>query len=252
MEGVAGRVLRRERLVLVGLLALLTVLAWVAMARMASQAPSGVGRLPPCCATFWLTFWMWVVMMAGMMIPSATPMVLTHAAVARRRTAAGGPQSSSSLFFSGYLAAWSGFSLLAALAEWGLHRSSLLDPETLRIRPLAAGVVLLCAGVFQLSSAKGTCLARCRAPLGYFLTEWREGRLGALVMGLRHGAFCIGCCWLLMAILFAAGVMSLWWGAALTGFVIAEKLLPAPRLLVWAGAILCFAGAAFLLARAIT
>src|SRR4051794_10112019 len=124
MEGVAGRVLRRERLVLGSLLALLTALSWLAMARMASQAPTGVGRLPPCCSTFALTFWMWVVMMAGMMLPSATPMVLTHAAIARRRAAAGSPGSSSGLFISGYLAAWTGFSLIAALAEWALHHSS--------------------------------------------------------------------------------------------------------------------------------
>jgi predicted metal-binding membrane protein len=248
----SGRVLRRERLVLVALLALLTALSWVAMARMASEAPSGAGRLPPCCATFGLTFWMWVVMMAGMMIPSATPMVLTHAAIMRRRVALGGRYVSSALFFSGYLAAWTGFSLVAALAEWALHRSSLLDPETLRVRPLAAALVLLCTGAFQLSSVKDTCLSQCRAPLGYFLTEWREGLVGAFVMGLRHGWFCIGCCWLLMAILFAAGVMSLWWGAAITAFVIAEKLLPWRRLIVWSGAILCFGGAAIVLARAVT
>jgi predicted metal-binding membrane protein len=249
MAGALHRVLHRERLVLGGLLALLTGLSWVAMARMAGQAPSGLGRLPPCCATFGLTFWMWVVMMAGMMIPSVTPMVLTHAAIMRRR--GGGPASSSWLFLSGYLGAWSGFSLVAAAAEWGLHRSSLLDPETLRVRPLAAAVVLLVTGGFQFSSAKASCLAQCRAPLGYFMTEWRDGRTGAFLMGLRHGWFCIGCCWLLMALLFAAGVMSLWWGAAITAFVLAEKLLPWRRPVVWSGAILCFAGAAILLARAL-
>jgi predicted metal-binding membrane protein len=249
MERGVGRVLRHERLVLGALLVALTGLSWVAMARMAAQARAGAGRPRPCCATFGLTFWMWVVMMAGMMIPSVTPMVLTHAAVMRRRVALGGRFVSSGLFFSGYLAAWSGFSLVAALAEWALQRSSLLDDQTLRVRPLAAALVLLCAGLFQLSPAKDRCLSQCRAPLGYFVTEWREGRLGALVMGLRHGGSCIGCCWLLMAILFAAGVMSLWWGAALTAFVIAEKLLPWRRAVVWSGAILSFAGAAILVAQ---
>jgi predicted metal-binding membrane protein len=252
MDRGVGLVLRRQRLVLGALLVVLTALCWAGMARMAAEAPAGAGRLRPCCATFGLTFWMWVVMMAGMMIPSATPMVLTHAAVMRRRVALGGPFVSSGLFFSGYLAAWTGFSLVAALAEWALQRSSLLDPQTLRVRPLAAALVLVCAGLFQLSSAKDRCLSQCRAPLGYFMTEWREGRLGALVMGLRHGWSCIGCCWLLMAILFAAGVMSLWWGAALTGFVIAEKLLPWRRAVVWSGAIVSLAGAAILLAQAAT
>jgi predicted metal-binding membrane protein len=250
VQGAVTQVLRRERLVLGGLLALLTALSWVAMARMAAQAPSGAGRLPPCCETFGLTFWMWVVMMAGMMVPSVTPMVLTHAAIVRRRVAVGRPYASSGLFLSGYLAAWSGFSLVAALAEWGLHRSSLLDPETLTVRPLLAVVVLVATGAFQLSSAKEACLSQCRAPLGYFLTEWRDGRLGGFLMGLRHGWSCIGCCWLLMGILFAAGVMSLWWGAAITAFVIAEKLLPWPRLVVWSGALLCFVGAALVVARA--
>jgi predicted metal-binding membrane protein len=250
MDGAVGYLLRRERLLLGGLLALLTFLSWVAMARMASQAPSGAGRLPPCCATFGLTFWMWVVMMAGMMTPSVAPMVLTHAAVERRRAAAGRRYISSGLFLAGYLATWTAFSLVAALAEWGLHHSSVLDPETLRVRPVLAALVLVGAGAFQLSAAKGRCLSQCRAPLGYFLTEWREGRRGAFLMGLRHGWFCIGCCWLLMAILFAAGVMSLWWGAAITAFVIAEKLLPWPRLVVWSGALGCFAGAALVVGRA--
>jgi predicted metal-binding membrane protein len=186
-----------------------------------------------------------------MMIPSVMPMVLTHAAITRRRVAAGGRHVSSMVFLAGYLATWCGFSLLAALAQWALNRSSMLDPETLRVRPLTASLVLVCAGVFQLSSVKATCLSQCRAPLGYFLTEWREGRAGAFVMGLRHGWFCIGCCWLVMALLFGAGVMSLWWGAAITAFVIAEKLLPWRRLVVWSGAILCFLGAAILLALAV-
>ncbi len=250
MDLAVGRLLRRERWVLGGLLALLAALSWVDMARMAGEVPAGVGRLRPCCATFGLTFWMWVVMMAGMMIPSVAPMVLTHAAVTRRRVALGGPYVSSGLFFSGYLASWTGFSLLAAAIEWALHRSALLDPDTMRMRPLASAVVLLCAGAFQLSPAKQACLSRCRAPLGYFLTEWREGRTGAFVMGLRHGWSCIGCCWLLMAILFAVGVMSLWWGAALTAFVIAEKVLPWRRMVVWSGAALCFVAAAVLLAIA--
>jgi predicted metal-binding membrane protein len=195
---------------------------------------------------------MWLVMMAGMMTPSVAPMVLTHAAVVRRRVALGGPYVSTGLFLGGYLAAWSGFSLVAAGTEWGLHRAHVLDPDTLRVGPLVAGLLLLFTGAFQLSSFKLSCLSQCRAPLGYFATEWKEGRLGAFLMGLRHGWFCIGCCWLLMAILFAAGVMSLWWGAAITAFVMAEKLLPWRRLVVWSGAILCFGGAAVLLFRAVT
>jgi len=242
------RILRRDRLVIEVALAALTLVSWAQMV-----SSSDGDRLMPCCgARFGVAFWMWVVMMAGMMTPSVAPMVLTHAAVVRRRVALGGPYVSSGLFLGGYLAAWSGFSLAAAGAEWWLHRTHLLDPRTLRVGPLLAALVLLLAGGFQFSPWKLQCLSRCRAPLGYFATEWREGRRGALFMGLRHGWFCIGCCWLLMAILFAAGVMSLWWGAAITAFVMAEKLLPWRRLVVWSGAIFCFGGAALLLARALT
>jgi predicted metal-binding membrane protein len=177
--------------------------------------------------------------------------VLTHAAVMRRRVSLGAPYVSSGLFLGGYLAAWSGFSLAAAGAEWGLHRVSLLDPDTLRIRPVGGALVLLATGAFQLSAMKLRCLSQCRAPLGYFITDWREGRAGAFRMGLRHGWFCIGCCWLLMTLLFAAGVMSLWWGAVITAFVMAEKLLPWRRLVVWSGAVLCFGGAAMLIARVV-
>jgi predicted metal-binding membrane protein len=244
------RVLRKDRLVLSILLATLTALAWLSMARMAQQTPGGGERFMPCCATFGLVFSMWVVMMAGMMVPSVTPMVLTHAQVIRRRSRLGAPYVSSGLFLSGYLGAWSGFSLVAALVQWSLHRSSLFNPETLRLHPIAGGAVLLCAGAFQLSEAKHACLSQCRAPLGYFITEWRDGRAGAFIMGLRHGWSCIGCCWLLMAILFAAGVMSLWWGAAITAFVIAEKLVPWHRVAVLSGAVLCFGGAVALVARA--
>jgi predicted metal-binding membrane protein len=244
------RVLRNDRLVLSVLLGAVTTVAWAAMARMAHEGPGGGEKLMPCCATFGLIFWMWFVMMAGMMIPSVTPMVLTHAVVMRRRSKLGAPFGSSGLFLSGYLAAWSGFSLVAAVAQWALHRSSLLNPGTLRLHPLAGSVVLLAAGAFQLSRAKDVCLSQCRAPLGYFITEWREGSIGAFVMGLRHGWSCIGCCWLLMAILFTSGVMSLWWGAAITAFVIAEKLVPWHRLVVWFGAIVCFVGAAALIAQA--
>jgi len=194
---------------------------------------------------------MWVVMMAGMMIPSVAPMVLTHAAIVRRRATRTPPFVSSGLFLSGYLLGWVAFSAVAALAQGALHRGALLDARSLSIGPWAGAAVLLAAAIFQLSPAKSACLSRCRAPVGYFITEWREGKAGALAMGLRHGASCIGCCWLLMAILFAVGIMNMLWGAAITAFVIAEKVLPWRRAVVWAGGAICLAGAAILLYRAV-
>src|SRR5439155_13729114 len=136
-------------------------------------------------ARFGVTFTMWVVMMAGMMIPSVAPMVLTHAALIRRRVAQGAPYVSSSLFLAGYLLAWVGFSAVAAAAQWALFRSAFLDGHLLSVGPWAGAVVLLAAAIFQLSPAKNACLSQCRAPLGYFVTEWREGHLGAVAMGLR-------------------------------------------------------------------
>src|SRR5262245_39632155 len=198
-ESALVRVLRRDRFVVAAILAALTVVSWVQMV-LPDPAPAGAERLLPCCgARFGVAFSMWGVMMAGMMIPSVAPMVLTHAAIVRRRAARGVPFVSSGLFLAGYLVAWSAFSAVAALAQWALYHAALLDGRSLSIRPWAGAAVLLAAGLFQLSPAKDACLAQCRAPVGYFVTEWREGRRGAIMMGLHHGAYCIGCCWLIMA-----------------------------------------------------
>jgi predicted metal-binding membrane protein len=248
---VLERVLSRDRVVISIVLVALTALAWAQMLSPGGMTVDG-GRLMPCCAArFSVAFSMWVVMMAGMMIPSAAPMVLTHAAIVRRRAARGVPFVSSGLFLAGYLLAWSGFSAAAAFAQRMLHRSALLDGGSLSIGPWAGSVVLLAAGIFQLTRAKTACLSRCRAPVGYFVTEWREGSAGAVMMGLHHGIFCIGCCWLLMVALFAVGIMNILWGALITAFVAAEKILPWPRAVVWSGSAACFVGAAALICRAL-
>jgi predicted metal-binding membrane protein len=245
--------LRRDRLALELALAALTILCWVEMAA-PEGAPSGAGRLLPCCGSrFGVAFAMWVVMMAGMMIPAVAPMVLAYAAIARRRAARGARLVSSFIssgaFLAGYLVAWTAFAAVAALAQSALQRGGRLD-ASLSVGPWAGAVVLLAAGAYQLSPAKDACLSGCRAPVGFFLTRWREGAFGALAMGLEHGLSCVGCCWLLMAILFAVGIMNPLWGAAITLFVVAERVLPWRRTVVWAGGLLCLAGAAVLLYRA--
>jgi predicted metal-binding membrane protein len=245
------QVLRRDRLVISIVLGALTLVSWAHMV-LPNDVPLGGDRLMPCCgARLDVTFSMWIVMMSGMMIPSVVPMVLTHAAIVRRRVAQGAPFVSSGLFLAGYLLAWTGFSAVAALAQSVLYRSGLLDGHSLSIGPWAGGAVLIVAGIFQLSSAKSACLSHCRAPLGYFVTEWREGHAGAVWMGLRHGVFCIGCCWLLMAVLFAVGIMNLLWGAVITAFVVAEKVSPWHRAVVWSGSASCFIGATVLAYRAV-
>jgi predicted metal-binding membrane protein len=246
------RVLRHDRVAIVVALGALTVLCWAQMAAPAAGGPGGAAGLMPCCGSrFGATFVMWVVMMAGMMIPSVAPMVLTHAAIVRRGAAGQAPFVASVLFLGGYLLAWTAFSAAAALAQGALWRGAVLDARALSVGPWAGAAVLLAAAAFQLSRLKDACLSRCRAPLGFFATEWREGRLGALSMGLRHGLSCIGCCWLLMTVLFAVGIMNMVWGAVLTAFVVAEKVLPWRRAVVWSGGAACLAGAALLLYRAV-
>ena len=144
------------------------------------------------------------------------------------------------MFLSGYIIVWTMFSAVAALAQWVLHSLALLSPAMVGTSPLMAGALLISAGIFQWTSLKSACLSHCRSPLAFIMTDWREGRTGALVMGLKHGAYCTGCCWILMALLFVAGVMNLWWIAIISIFVLVEKL--APRgLVIGRGAGLLFA-----------
>lgn len=177
-----------------------------------------------------LVFVMWTIMMAAMMLPAAAPLLLllakiNHARYSRRRAAL-----ATGVAGLGYLAAWTGFSLLAMLAQWGLLEARLVSPMMDSSSPLLSGALLVAAGAYQFTPLKYACLSRCRSPLGVLMNDWREGYLGAFRMGLRQGAYCTGCCWLLMALLFAFGVMNLIWIAALALFVLLEKILPQPRL----------------------
>jgi predicted metal-binding membrane protein len=115
---------------------------------------------------------------------------------------------------------------VATVAQWGLHTAALLSPMLASTSPLLGGLLLLAAGIFQWTPLKSTCLTQCRSPLGFVMTAWREGTWGALRMGLRHGMYCVGCCWVLMALLFVAGVMNLLWVAAIAALVLMEKVLP--------------------------
>ncbi len=170
---------------------------------------------------FVLMWTMWAVMMAAMMIPSALPMVFAYA-----RSVNGGTVSvngSTPLFVAGYLVTWSGFALLAALAQWRLHDAALVNAMGVSRSPWLGGIILLGAGVYQFTPAKDACLGKCRTPLGFLLSEWREGNRGAFVMGSRHGTLCIGCCWALMGLLFVLGVMNLWWIVLVSTVVLIEK-----------------------------
>jgi predicted metal-binding membrane protein len=171
-------------------------------------------------------FLMWAGMMVAMMLPSASPMILTFAAVSRNRRRQERPYVPVAIFVAGYVVIWTAFSALAAVAQWILHRQALLSPAMASRSAWLGGILLIAAGVFQFTPLKHTCLAHCRAPLEFIMTRWREGAGGAFRMGLEHGLYCTGCCWALMGLLFVAGVMNILWIAALSLLVGLEKLVP--------------------------
>lgn len=172
---------------------------------------------------------MWLVMMTGMMLPSAAPALLIYAAVLRRAEPAGRTAGRIYAFAAGYLVVWFAFSIAATVLQRLLATADLLSPMMELRSPVLGGVLLIAAGVYQLLPFKQTCLQSCQSPVAYIANHWRAGAGGAWRMGVGHGVFCLGCCWVLMLLLFVGGVMNLAWIAAITIFVLAERLLP-PRL----------------------
>lgn len=244
---------RRERAITLAGLALMTAVAWVYLLRLAGQVPDmaemGMARMEPWTPVdVGLATVMWAVMMTAMMLPTAAPMVLVFTTVNRKRREAGGASYvSTGLFVLGYLAVWDAFSVAAAFCQWGFHSAALLSDRALTVTPFVGSALLVAAGLYQLTPLKYACLARCQTPVGFLLAEWRDGRLGAAVMGLRHGLFCLGCCWVLMSLLFVGGVMNLVWVAAVSAFVLVEKVVPAGRVVSWASGVALIVWAAWTL-----
>jgi predicted metal-binding membrane protein len=217
-------------------LGILTLFAWIYLGRMAVSMRAAVTEAEMHAAMgmtgtdAWgpgdvaSLFVMWVVMMTGMMLPSAAPMILLVAGTHRRQ---GGPhaQTRTAAFATGYLVAWTEFSLAAAVVQAALHAGALMSSSMAAQSTRVAGAIVLAAGVYQWLPLKHSCLAHCRSPLHFLSEHWREGVSGAFTLGLQHGLFCIGCCWVLMALLFAAGVMNLGLVAAIGALVLVEKLL---------------------------
>jgi len=171
---------------------------------------------------------MWSAMMAAMMVPGASPMITAFATINRRRRERSAPYVPTAVFLLGYLIAWTGFSTLATTLQYLLQMTGLLTTMMQSTSHYWSAALFFSAGLYQFSPLKETCLTYCRSPDGFILSEWRDGNLGAVIMGLRHGLFCLGCCAGLMVLLFAVAVMDLRWVAALTGMVATEKLLPRP------------------------
>lgn len=231
VPGAIERLVRRDRALMLAAIALLVLLAGIWLVREAAgmQAmPAGMHMEWHVAEWFGLLL-MWAVMMVAMMLPSAAPVILLVVAMLRRR----GQRSAlvaANVFVAGYLIAWFAFSAIAATIQFELHRVALLTMD-MRLRPGVVGaIVLVAAGLFQWSPLKNACLRHCRSPLDALSRYWREGAPGALLAGIRHGTYCIGCCWLLMLVLFVVGVMNLAWVAALAAAVLVEKALAHGRL----------------------
>ena len=248
-------VLRRDRVVILAAVTAVTAVGWAYLGyvtwNMRDMGPMTMASamvMPR--ADHWGTvelpvlFLMWTMMMVAMMVPSATPLVLMFAWANRRQGNGSRVVGSAAMLLLGYLFVWTGFSGLAAWAQWSLHNAALLSSMMASTSGLLSGLLLLAAGAYQFTPLKRACLDHCRSPLGFVTSEWRGGRWGAFIMGLKHGGYCVGCCWILMSLLLVAGVMNLLWVAVLAVFVLLEKVIPVgQRLGRLAGALLVIDGA---------
>lgn len=225
---------RRDRLTILLALAGVTALAWAYVIDLSAhmkdfgsgQPGSFVQIKPWTSGDFVFMGLMWAVMMVGMMVPSAAPMTLMYAAVARKAARQGTPLAPTAVFVSGYLVIWCLFSVGATLAQWTLHQAALLSPMMVTTSAGLGAGILIAAGVYQLTPLKAVCLHHCSSPAHFISQRWQPGVGGAFRMGLQHGVFCLGCCWILMGLLFFGGVMNLLWIAGITVFVFIEKVLP--------------------------
>ena len=226
--------LRRDRTVVIAGLVAVTLVAWaylvylaLGMRNMGTMDMAHDMAMPQMqswgAVELLLLFAMWAVMMVAMMVPSVTPLILMFARANREK---GGSRvvGSAGILLLGYLLVWWSFSVLATLVQWRLHSAALLSPMMISTSSVLGGLLLVAAGVYQFTPLKRVCLVHCRSPLSFLMSEWRDGRWGTLVMGLKHGAYCVGCCWILMAVLFVAGVMNLLWVGAIAVFVLVEKV----------------------------
>ena len=240
-----NRALGRDRRIVIGGLLAAIALSWGYLLTGAGISPPAPTAWTP--AYFTLMLVMWCVMMAAMMLPSAAPTILLFAALSRKSAERGDPAVSAIVFAAAYVIVWSGFGLLATFAQMQLDDLALLSPMIKTASVPLGATLLIAAGVYQMTPLKYACLRRCRTPIDFFARRWRPGAKGALLMGLAHGGFCLGCCWVMMGLLFYAGVMNLLWVAGLALYVLLEKLAPAGQgISRFAGVVLILWGVAVL------
>ncbi|CUU42237.1 putative metal-binding integral membrane protein [Blastochloris viridis] len=193
---------------------------------------------------FALVVLMWGAMVFAMMLPTAAPMILTYAEIADTAAAKGQPVVSPLVIAAGYLAVWMLAALTLGLAQWGLTAAALLDPAMASVSGLFSGAVFLLAGAYQFTSLKYACVTACQRPFPFFLARWTTTRGGVFRLGVRQGLLCLGCCWALMAVMFAVGVMNLVWMAGLGVVMLIEKVVETTRFSRAIGAVLIAAGVA--------
>jgi predicted metal-binding membrane protein len=236
--------LRRDRLIVAACLIAVSLLAWawlLAGAGMDMTAlemthpPESGMNMDMVMPSKWtagdavLMFFMWWIMMIAMMLPSATPVILLAAALNRRADTASPPYGSTAAFTLGYLSAWALFSLVAVAVHWLLEQAGLMTMLMESASDTLSGLLLIAAGLWQLTPFKQACLRHCRSPVEFLTQHRRPGNTGSLVMGAHHGVYCLGCCWFLMALLFVGGVMNLYWIIGLALFVYLEKVIVSGR-----------------------
>jgi predicted metal-binding membrane protein len=244
-------VLKRDRLVTLGALGLAIALSWgyLLVMPMPDNGMAAMAMMEPMAVAWSVDFAllmivMWALMMAAMMLPAAAPTILLVAALARQQEARGQAPMRAGIFAAGYLAIWVAFSLTATGVQWALEQIAMLTSDMKVASAVLSGVILVAAGLYQWTPLKRTCLTHCRSPLDAITHYWRAGAFGAFGAGLRHGLFCLGCCAVLMALLFAGGIMNLAWIAGIALLVLVEKMAPAGEmvsravgvaLIVWGG-----------------
>jgi predicted metal-binding membrane protein len=225
---------RRDRILAMGSFIAVIALSWLYLAFMNMSRHGGgmVGMATPGMAgaplaQFTAAFLMWTVMMVAMMLPTAVRAIDVFGSFAGKRMSATGSAPATTLFVLGYVAVWTAYSLFAAAGQVALSRTSLLAPTLQSSSVVLTAGLLVLAGSFQFTSLKDACLSQCRSPFPFFLANWRDGDLAAFGLGVRHGSYCVGCCWALMGLMFVFGSMNLLWMGALSLFMLGEKIAPA-------------------------
>jgi predicted metal-binding membrane protein len=266
-DAVLEGVLRRDRYVVAAALVALTLLSWAYVLRLAADmdmtgtntglvdmsAMMTLAGRPWGPADFWFMLLMWIIMMIGMMLPSAAPVVLLYARVGRQAASSGRPFAATGWFAAGYLLAWAGYSVAATFAQWMLERLALLTPMMTATSGVFSGIVLIAIGAYQWTALKYACLSQCQAPLTFIQRHggFRPDALGSLRLGVRHGAYCVVCCWALMALLFVGGVMNVLWIAGIAVLVLLEKVIPAGHLIPRLAGVAFIIAGVWLLANAL-